>query len=143
MSLPQYLLDLPAEEAARLIALALLDRTADAARRLADPTDPMALHDFRVAIRRLRSCLQAYRPEIDGSLSRRLRRRLTRLAQITRRSRDLEVHLAWERAQEPSLTAGQRLVQGHAQAPWLGPTLGTTVGPYSGGIISSIGGRAT
>ena len=108
MSLPQYLLDLPAEEAARLIALALLDRTADAARRLADPTDPMALHDFRVAIRRLRSCLQAYRPEIDGSLSRRLRRRLTRLAQITRRSRDLEVHLAWERAQEPSLTERQR-----------------------------------
>ena len=68
MSLPEYLLDLPAEEAARLIALALLDRTAEAARRLGDPTDPTALHDFRVATRRLRSCLQAYRPEIDGSV---------------------------------------------------------------------------
>lgn len=109
MSLPDYLLDLPAEEAARLIALALLDRTTDAARRLADPTDPTALHDFRVATRRLRSCLQAYRPEIAGSVSRRLRHRLARLAQVTRRSRDAEVYLAWEREQEPSLTQRQRV----------------------------------
>ena len=109
MSLPDYLLDLPAEEAARLIALALLDRAArGAASRVADPTDRWRLHDFRVATRRLRSCLQAYRPEIDGSLSRRLRRRLARLARATRRSRDLEVHLAWERAQDAGLTERQR-----------------------------------
>lgn len=108
MSLPEYLLDLPAEEAARLIALALLDRTAEAAHRLPDPTDPMALHDFRVATRRLRSCLQAYRPEIDGSLSPRLRRRLARLSRATGRSRDAEVHLAWEREQEPALSERQR-----------------------------------
>ena len=108
VTLPPYLLDLPAEEAARLIALGLLDRTADAAQRLADPTDPVALHDFRVATRRLRTCLQAYRPEIDGSVSPRLRRRLVRLAQVTGRSRDLEVHLAWAREQEPSLTERQR-----------------------------------
>ena len=108
MSLPPYLLDLPAEEAARLIALALLDRTASAANRLADPTDHAALHDFRVATRRLRSCLQAYRPEIDGSVSRRLRRRLARLARATRLSRDLEVHLAWERGHATGLTERQR-----------------------------------
>jgi CHAD domain-containing protein/CYTH domain-containing protein len=108
VSLPDYLLDLPAEEAARLIALGLLDRTAEAARRLADSTDPMALHDFRVAIRRLRSGLQAYRPEVDGCVPRRLRRRLARLAVATRRSRDLEAHLAWERAQEGALTERQR-----------------------------------
>ena len=109
MPLPDYLLDLPAEEAARLIALAMLDRTAEAARRLADPADPLALHDFRVAIRRLRSCLQAYRPEIDGSIAHRHRRRLRRLARATRRSRDLEVHLAWEREQYPALTERQRV----------------------------------
>jgi CHAD domain-containing protein/CYTH domain-containing protein len=109
VSLPDYLLDLPAEEAARLIALGLLDAAADAARRLSDRTDPMALHDFRVATRRLRSCLQAYRPEIDGSLPRRLRRRLSRLAQATRLSRDLEVHLAWEREQGAALTERQRV----------------------------------
>jgi len=108
VSLPDYLLDLPAEEAARLIALALLDGVADAARRLANPTDPTALHDFRAATRRLRSCLQAYRPEIDGSVSRRLRRRLARLARATRRSRDLEVHLTWERAQEAGLSDRQQ-----------------------------------
>jgi len=64
-----------------------------------------------VATRRLRSCLQAYRPEIDGSVSRRLRRRLARLAQVTRRSRDAEVQLAWEREQEqePALTERQRV----------------------------------
>jgi CHAD domain-containing protein len=109
VTLPPYLLDLPAEEAARLIALELLDRTADAGRRLADPTDPMALHDFRVATRRLRSCLQGYRPELEGSVSRRLRRRLARLARATRRSRDLEVHQSWEREQAPSLSERQRV----------------------------------
>jgi CHAD domain-containing protein/CYTH domain-containing protein len=108
VSLPEYLLDLPAEEAARLIALALLDRTAEAAQRLLDPTDPTALHDFRVATRRLRSGLQAYRPEIDGSVPGRLRRRLARLARATARSRDAEVQLAWEREQEPALTERQR-----------------------------------
>jgi CHAD domain-containing protein/CYTH domain-containing protein len=106
--LPDYLLDLPAEEAARLIALGLLDRTAETARRLTDSTDPMALHDFRVAIRRLRSGLQAYRPEIGGSVPRRLRRRLARLAVATRQSRDLETHLTWERGQEGALTGRQR-----------------------------------
>ncbi len=107
MTLPDYLLDLPAEEAARLIVLALLDRAAQAGRRVADPTDPMGLHDFRVAVRRLRSGIQAFRPEIDASLSRGVRRRLARLSRATRRSRDVEVHLAWERAQETHLTPRQ------------------------------------
>ena len=74
---------------------------------MADATDPMGLHDFRVAIRRLRSGLQAYRPEIDASLTRRIRRRLARLSRATRRSRDAEVQLAWERAQEGVLTERQ------------------------------------
>jgi CHAD domain-containing protein len=107
VTLPDYLLDLPAEEAARLIVLALLDRAAEAGRRVADPTDPMGLHDFRVAVRRLRSGIQAFRPEIDASLSRGVRRRLARLARATGRSRDVEVHLAWERAQETHLTPGR------------------------------------
>jgi CHAD domain-containing protein/CYTH domain-containing protein len=107
--LPDYLLDLPAEEAARLIALSLLERAAAAAARMADPSDLQALHDFRVATRRLVACLQAYRPEIDGSVSSRIRRRLRRLARVTTRSRDLEVHLTWDRQQEDDLTARQRV----------------------------------
>jgi CHAD domain-containing protein len=108
VSLPDYLLDLPAEEAARLIALTLLDRAAEAARRLADPTDPMALHDFRVASRRLRSNLQAYRRELAAGVPRRLRRRLARLARATGVSRDAEVFLQWDRDQEPGLTERQQ-----------------------------------
>jgi CHAD domain-containing protein/CYTH domain-containing protein len=107
--LPDYLLDLPAEEAARLIALSLLDRAAAAAARMANSSDPQALRDFRVATRRLVSCLQAYRPEIDGSISSRIRRRLRRLARVTTKSRDLEVHLTWDRQQEDDLTARQRV----------------------------------
>ena len=108
MTLPDYLLDLPAEEAARLIALSLLDRTAEAAHRVDDSTDPMGLHDLRVAVRRLQSGLRAYRPELHDGLPRRLRRRLARLSRATRRSRDAEVHLVWERAQEDVLTERQR-----------------------------------
>jgi CHAD domain-containing protein/CYTH domain-containing protein len=110
MPLPDYLLDLPAEEAARLIALSLLDTAATARPRLHDSQDSEALHDFRVALRRLRSCLQAYRSQLEGSVSRRSRRRLRRLAEATRESRDLEVHLYWARNQEADL--GVRQVPG-------------------------------
>ena len=120
MPLPEYLLDLPADEAARLIALALLDGTVEAAARLANPGDAAALHDFRVATRRLRSCLQVYRPEIESSVPRRLRRRLARLARMTRRSRDLEVELTWARQQAVDLTerhlAGLRWHLDHLEA---------------------------
>ncbi|HUR93459.1 MAG TPA: CHAD domain-containing protein [Gemmatimonadales bacterium] len=104
MSPPDYLLDLPADEAARLIALALLERSAVVARRLAEPTDAMALHDFRVAVRRLQYGVKVFRTELAGALPRRLRRRLRRLARLTENSRDLEVRLAWERAQRPALS---------------------------------------
>jgi CHAD domain-containing protein/CYTH domain-containing protein len=105
VTLPEYLLDLPAEEAARLIVLALLDRAVQAGGRLADPTDPMGLHDFRVAVRRLRSVMRAFRAEIKPGFSRGVLRRLSRLAQLTGESRDLEVQLGWARAQEAGLVA--------------------------------------
>ncbi len=107
MPLPEYLLDLPVEEAARLIALSLLDTAVAARPRLDHSQDREALHDFRVALRRLRTCLQAYRRQLKGSVSRRSRRRLRRLAEATRESRDLEVHLEWAQAQEPELSARQ------------------------------------
>lgn len=109
VTLPDYLLDLPAEEAARLIVLGLLDHAAAAARRVSDLTDPTALQDFRVAVRRLRSGVQALRPEIGPSLSGGVRRRLAQLARATRRSRDAEVHLSWERAQADGLSERQRV----------------------------------
>lgn len=110
MPLPDYLLDLPAEEAARLIALSLLDSAAAARPRLNQPGDPEALHDFRVALRRLRTCLRAYRIQLQGSVSGRTRRRLRKLAEATRASRDLEVHLQWVAEQEA--TVGVRQLPG-------------------------------
>jgi CHAD domain-containing protein/CYTH domain-containing protein len=112
--LPEYLLELPAEEAARLIALGLLDAVRAAEPRLARPDDSEALHDFRVALRRLRTTLRTYRPQLGAAARRGLRRRLGRLADATRQSRDLEVHLAWIRDQLPALTDRQR-----AGAEWL------------------------
>jgi CHAD domain-containing protein len=63
----------PAGEAAHRIARAFLD--AAAAARLADAADAEALHDFRVAIRRLRVTVRTY-PALRASVSKKLRRRL-------------------------------------------------------------------
>ncbi|HEY9420766.1 MAG TPA: CHAD domain-containing protein, partial [Thermoanaerobaculia bacterium] len=60
------------EEGARLLALSFLDQARAARPRLADPSDSEALHDFRVALRRLRSCLRAYRSFLDESVPRKL-----------------------------------------------------------------------
>ncbi|HET8623403.1 MAG TPA: CHAD domain-containing protein [Gemmatimonadales bacterium] len=102
------LLDRPAAEAARLIALRLLDDAAAARLRLGKPEDPEALHDFRVSIRRLRSSLRAWRDILEDGVSPRVLRRLRRLARATGESRDLEVHLAWVAAQAPNLREYQR-----------------------------------
>ena len=57
--LPADLLDRPAEEAVRRLALASSSARRRRARALVDGDDPEALHDFRVALRRLRSLLRA------------------------------------------------------------------------------------
>jgi CHAD domain-containing protein/CYTH domain-containing protein len=106
--LPDYLLDLPAEEAARLIALFLLRDLIEQRPRLDHPEDTEALHDFRVAIRRLSTTLKSYRRPLDGSVTKRCRKRLRRLAQSSRESRDLEVHIEWARAQESDLNPRQQ-----------------------------------
>ena len=60
MSLPDDLLDRPAPDAVRHVALDFLRQAAEARERLGDPSDAEALHDFRVAIRRLRSTVRAH-----------------------------------------------------------------------------------
>ncbi|MEJ7809044.1 MAG: CHAD domain-containing protein [Gemmatimonadaceae bacterium] len=109
MLLPDDLLDRPPEESARRIARSFLDEAGQARPRLADPDDPEGLHDFRVAIRRLRSCLRAHRSELRDGVSRKLERRLRTLAAATGGSRDAEVHLAWLADQAAALTTRQRL----------------------------------
>ena len=104
MTLPSGLPQLPADHAARLLALTHLEAARAARARLVDPGDGEALHDYRVALRRLRSCLRAYRSVLRSTVSAKSGRRLRRLADATRASRDLEVHLDWLRAQRETMT---------------------------------------
>lgn len=107
MRLPDSLLELTAEEAARLIALGLLEALRSARVRLGSD-DPEALHDFRVALRRLRTALRTYRAQLRDAARRPTLRRLRRMAAATRESRDLEVHLAWAGAQLGRLPSRQQ-----------------------------------
>ena len=110
MKHPAGLALLPAEAGARHVALAHLRDATGAYRRLgAQPSrDPAALHDFRVALRRLRVCLEAYQAELSATVSRGSRARMRRLARATRTTRDLEVQLGWLLAQIPALPEGRR-----------------------------------
>jgi CHAD domain-containing protein/CYTH domain-containing protein len=125
MRVPHDLPRLLSKEGVRRLALAHLQAAASTRGRLSDPKDSEGLHDFRVAIRRLRSCLQAYRPEIRSTVRKRTLRQLERVSDATRESRDLEVHLAWLAEQRERLAPdGQpglawmigRLEQRHRQA---------------------------
>lgn len=96
------------EEGARLLALSFLDQAAEARPRLASPDDSEALHDFRVGLRRLRSCLRAYDAQLADSLSKKLAKRLKRLAGSTGPGRDTEVQIEWLRGRSPHLSAHHR-----------------------------------
>jgi len=93
--LPDDLLDRPAEEAVRRIALVELERAETARAALVAGDDPEALHDFRVAVRRLRSLLRAFREEAGEPLGKRLRQKLAEIAADTNPGRDAEVAVAW------------------------------------------------
>jgi CHAD domain-containing protein/CYTH domain-containing protein len=108
MHAPSTLPGLLADEGARRLALAHLLDAAAARSRVLGSADPEALHDYRVALRRLRSCLRAYRRCLRSTVTRRSLRRLRRLARGTSRSRDLEVHLAWLGEQRDRLGEAER-----------------------------------
>jgi CHAD domain-containing protein len=105
---PARLLDRPPEEGARRLALAFLDQAAAARPRLDNPADSEALHDFRVGLRRLRSCLRSYRAYLDDALPKRLARRLRDLAAATGMGRDTEVQIEWLRDKGRHLGAYHR-----------------------------------
>jgi len=95
----------PVAQSAAQIARTYLDDAAAAAARLSDHAE--ALHDFRVAIRRLRVTVGAYTALHDG-VSRTQRRRLRKLARATNAARDAEVQLVWFRNRSAQFTAAQR-----------------------------------
>jgi CHAD domain-containing protein len=106
--LPPDLRARPAGSAAALIGLTLLDAARAALGRLADPDDTEALHDFRVALRRLRSTLRGFRAELGDAVPKKLQRRLRDLARTTGAGRDAEVQLAWIRDHAGALGRGSR-----------------------------------
>jgi CHAD domain-containing protein len=105
---PADLLARPARTATALIGLALLDGARAALSRLDDPDDAEALHDFRVAVRRLRSTLRGFRPELGDAVPKKLQRRLRDLARATSAGRDAEVQLAWIHDHAAALGRGAR-----------------------------------
>lgn len=92
------LLAQPARRAARVIARGLLHDVHLAHDRLGT-SDPQALHDLRVAVRRLRTWLCACRPVLDDTVGRKSRRAFRALAHSTNAARDAEVAQVWLRAQ--------------------------------------------
>ena len=108
MQTTKDILEQPVERAARVVALRLLESATKARHRLGDASDADALHDFRVAARRLRSWLRGLEPWLQESLPKKAKRRLKKAAQLTGASRDAEVHLEWLREQRGALSVRQR-----------------------------------
>ncbi|MDB4949884.1 MAG: domain containing protein [Gemmatimonadetes bacterium] len=111
MTLPPGVLEMPAARGARLLALDRLSAAAEARSHLGDD-DPdgggNALHDFRVALRRLLAALADYRKILRGSVRRRDRKRAAALLSATGTARDAEVHARWIDGQAESLSADER-----------------------------------
>jgi len=105
---PPDVLELSAPDGALAVLRVLRRRALDARRRVEAREDAEALHDFRVALRRLRSCLRAYRPLLRGALPDRLRRQLGGIAAATGGGRDAEVQLQWIESVTPTLTPAER-----------------------------------
>jgi CHAD domain-containing protein/CYTH domain-containing protein len=102
--------DLSAEEGARVVALGLLSEASEAADRLVSGGDEEVLHDFRVALRRLRSALRAFRPWLEGSVRPRREKTLKKIARSTNEARDAEVQLAWLQTNRVALASERQRV---------------------------------
>jgi CHAD domain-containing protein len=107
MSPPEDLLHRPCPEAVAQLAFARLAEAEAAAMRLEDESDAQALHDFRVAIRRLRSLAKAWRPELRGRIGKRDRQALRSLQAATSEGRDAEVALGWLERQREALSEAE------------------------------------
>ena len=105
---PDALLDRPPEAAVRTLALRLLDDAAAAAGQLGAEGDGEALHDFRVALRRLRTLFRSYRGLFLDSVSKKRMRALRDLAGSTGGARDAEVQLEWLTAARERLEPAAR-----------------------------------
>lgn len=97
-------LDRHPKEVSRVLVLSYFDDVLSASDRLGNPNDEEALHDFRVSLRRLRSCIRAYRPFLKDAIPKKVRKELRSLASSTNTARDVEVQLAWLDSQKDKLS---------------------------------------
>jgi CHAD domain-containing protein/CYTH domain-containing protein len=74
--------------------------------RLDDPSDAEALHDFRVALRRLRSWIRLLEQDLEGSVPRGVVRRLREYARASNDGRDAEVFAGWLEKSQGELPRG-------------------------------------
>jgi len=102
----------PSRRASRIVATARLVAVRGAYERF-KADEPDALHQLRVSLRRLRSWLRAYRPELEDTTRRRTLRRLRKLVRATNGARDAEVWAAWIETQTespPKARTGHRYI---------------------------------
>lgn len=90
-TLPPELLGQPAGAVARSIGRLFLLKVLEASARLIAGEDPEAIHDFRVALRRLRNWLQAFGPWLEDTVTPSSSQRLRRLSRVAGVARDLQV----------------------------------------------------
>ena len=102
------LLDRTTGDAVARTARGYLADAESALARLANRQDTEALHDFRVAIRRVRSVLRAYARWIGRAGGKKIRRRLRTLGTATNAGRDAEVQLEWLEGERAGLARGER-----------------------------------
>lgn len=100
---------LPVWDGVSELARRYLDEARRVAPDLGPHSDPGALHDFRVALRRLRGLFRAYRAPLGPRIPKRLRRRLAEVADSTARGRDADVMVAWIATQMKGLTRAERV----------------------------------
>ncbi|MEO8274791.1 MAG: CHAD domain-containing protein [Thermoanaerobaculia bacterium] len=112
LRLPADLLSRSAEEAVRRLALVQLGRASAARLRLVEGDREEALHDFRVALRRLRSLLRSHRGSFSHEFPKKSLRRIAAIARDTNPGRDAEVQLAWVVTLAADLKPAERA--GHA-----------------------------
>ncbi len=107
VELPADLLERPADEAARRIAWTFVDDAHEAIERLGRGDDE-ALHDLRVALRRLRSLARSHSRHLGAALDAKRRKGLARLQRATGGARDSEVQLYWVRRLRKKLPHRER-----------------------------------
>src|SRR3954451_4923978 len=94
----QLLVEMPAQSAARLLTLSLLERLPQYAPALTSPDPHQALRHvagYRSIVRRLRASMALYDDALGDGVPRKARRRLRRLSDMAERLYHADVQLAW------------------------------------------------